>query len=84
MCIPYFDSPSIFARILDKDKGGHFSITPTFDFKTKQQYMPNSNVLATKFLNEDGIGLLTGEYGMLCRSGSKAHNTGFVARTGAD
>lgn len=59
MCIPYFDSPSVFARILDENKGGHFSITPwvqrvswltgsTFDYTTKQQYMPNSNVLSTK------------------------------------
>ena len=60
-CIPNFDSASIFARILDKDKvptlprqhsqmpitsyqGGHFSITPTVPFTTKQSYLPNSNV----------------------------------------
>ncbi|GHJ87775.1 hypothetical protein NliqN6_4177 [Naganishia liquefaciens] len=59
MCIPYFDSPSVFARIVDADKGGHFSITPTFNFRTKQMYKPNSNVLTTKFLNDTGIGLLT-------------------------
>ncbi|KAI5453257.1 hypothetical protein NCC49_006280 [Naganishia albida] len=59
MCIPYFDSPSVFARILDADKGGHFSVTPTFNFRTKQMYKPNSNVLTTKFLNDTGIGLLT-------------------------
>lgn len=59
MCIPYFDSPSVFARIIDADKGGHFVITPTWSFKPKQAYAPNSNVLVTKFLNEDGVGLLT-------------------------
>lgn len=59
MCIPYFDSPSVFARIIDQNKGGHYSITPTFLFKTKQQYMPNSNILTTKFLSDDGVGILT-------------------------
>ena len=43
-CVPHFDSPSIFARILDKDKGGHFSVTPTIPFSTKQNYLPSSNV----------------------------------------
>jgi GH15 family glucan-1,4-alpha-glucosidase len=59
MCIPYFDSPSVFARIVDSNKGGHFSITPTWPFKPKQAYAPNSNVLVTKFLSEDGVGVLT-------------------------
>jgi len=54
-CIPNFDSPSVFARILDKDKGGHFSISPKIPFTTKQNYLPNSNVVQTKFLNEEGV-----------------------------
>ncbi|KZV77612.1 glycoside hydrolase family 15 protein [Peniophora sp. CONT] len=54
-CIPEFDSPSVFARMLDKDKGGHFSITPTVAFTTKQNYLPSSNVLQTKFLNDEGV-----------------------------
>ncbi|KIY45458.1 glycoside hydrolase family 15 protein [Fistulina hepatica ATCC 64428] len=54
-CCPDFDSPSIFARILDKDKGGHFSITPTVPFMTKQNYLPSSNVLQTKFMNDAGV-----------------------------
>ncbi|KAJ8519553.1 hypothetical protein ONZ45_g3503 [Pleurotus djamor] len=54
-CVPNFDSPSIFARILDKDKGGHFSITPTVPFTTKQNYLPSSNILQTKFLNDGGV-----------------------------
>ncbi|KAG1810896.1 glycoside hydrolase family 15 protein [Suillus subaureus] len=54
-CVPNFDSPSIFARILDKNKGGHFSITPTVPFSTRQNYLPSSNVLQTKFLNEKGV-----------------------------
>ncbi|KAH8108577.1 glycoside hydrolase family 15 protein [Phellopilus nigrolimitatus] len=58
-CVPNFDSPSVFARILDKDKGGHFSIAPTNVFTTKQAYMPSSNVLQTKFLSEQGIVTVT-------------------------
>ncbi|KZP29797.1 glycoside hydrolase family 15 protein [Athelia psychrophila] len=54
-CVPDFDSPSIFARILDKDKGGHFSISPHTEFNSKQNYLPSSNVLQTKFLNEKGV-----------------------------
>ncbi|KAF9034332.1 glycoside hydrolase family 15 protein [Panaeolus papilionaceus] len=54
-CVPNFDSPSIFARILDKNKGGHFSINPTIPFSTKQNYLPSSNVLQTKFMNDSGV-----------------------------
>ncbi|TFY72621.1 hypothetical protein EVG20_g363 [Dentipellis fragilis] len=54
-CVPDFDSPSVFARILDKDKGGHFSVTPAVPFSPKQNYLPSSNVLQTKFLNDEGV-----------------------------
>ncbi|EMD39530.1 glycoside hydrolase family 15 protein [Gelatoporia subvermispora B] len=58
-CVPNFDSPSIFARILDKDKGGHFSITPCNQFTTKQNYLPSSNILQTKYLNDKGVATVT-------------------------
>ncbi|KZT59027.1 glycoside hydrolase family 15 protein [Calocera cornea HHB12733] len=54
-CVPDFDSPSIFARILDKNKGGHFSISPKLSFTPKQAYLPSSNVLRTKFLADQGV-----------------------------
>ncbi|KAI9497865.1 Six-hairpin glycosidase-like protein [Zychaea mexicana] len=54
-CYPEFDSPSIFARMLDKDKGGHFAIAPDSHVSNKQQYMPKSNVLATRFLSDEGV-----------------------------
>lgn len=54
-----FGLNSVFARILDRQKGGHFSISPVEEYRTKQSYLPNSNVLATKFLNEEGVALLT-------------------------
>ncbi|KAI8391351.1 glycoside hydrolase family 15 protein [Radiomyces spectabilis] len=58
-CYPKFDSPSIFCRLLDKDKGGHFSITPKEHTSNKQQYLPNSNILTTRFLSEEGVAQVT-------------------------
>ncbi|PYQ58711.1 MAG: glycoside hydrolase family 15 protein [Acidobacteria bacterium] len=49
LCWPRFDSSSIFARILDYQKGGYFSIRPTGDFKTTRRYIENTNVLETTF-----------------------------------
>lgn len=59
-CFPHYDSPSIFARLLDDKKGGFFCISPEFrEMKTKQLYMPDTNVLLTRFLSPDGIGEIT-------------------------
>ncbi|GEO08158.1 glycoside hydrolase family 15 protein [Segetibacter aerophilus] len=56
MCFPNFDSPSIFAALLDSEKGGKFELHPLFKtMKTKQLYMPDTNVLLTRFLSEDGV-----------------------------
>jgi len=56
-CYPYFDSPSVFAAILDDAKGGRFQITPTDENATcRQFYWPDTNVLVTRFLTPDGIG----------------------------
>ncbi|KAK4101641.1 glycoside hydrolase family 15 protein [Parathielavia hyrcaniae] len=57
MCWPEFDSPSVFCRLLDKDKGGYFSIHPASDLRctTKQQYLPSSNILQTRYIHEDGV-----------------------------
>ncbi len=60
MCFPYFDSPSIFAAILDAENGGRFEITPSFDdVKFKQLYLPDTNVLLTRFLSAKGVGEIT-------------------------
>jgi len=56
-CCPRFDSPSIFASLLDADKGGHFQIAPErTDYVTKQLYLPDSAVLVTRFMTADGVG----------------------------
>jgi GH15 family glucan-1,4-alpha-glucosidase len=54
-CFPHFDSPSIFAKILDSRIGGHFCICPLAEFKTKQFYWPDTNVLITRYLTDEGI-----------------------------
>lgn len=60
MCFPEFDSPSIFASLLDDKKGGFFSITPLLEnVRYKQIYLPDTNVLITRFLSEEGVGEVT-------------------------
>jgi len=56
MCFPHFDSPSIFAAILDHEKGGRFRIAPVLDgARQKQLYLPDSNILLSRFLSEQGV-----------------------------
>src|SRR5678816_1719236 len=56
LCLPHFDSPSVFGAILDEKKGGHFRISPTAERVTKKQvYWPETNVLITRFLLADGV-----------------------------
>ncbi|KAK3945354.1 trehalase [Diplogelasinospora grovesii] len=57
MCWPEFDSPTVFCRLLDKVKGGYFSIHPAGNLSctTKQQYLPSSNILQTRYIHEDGV-----------------------------
>src|SRR5262245_58002889 len=55
-CFPYFDSPSIFAAILDQKKGGTFQISPSSQNITyKQFYWPDTNILVTRFHSPDGM-----------------------------
>jgi GH15 family glucan-1,4-alpha-glucosidase len=56
-CCPHFDSPSVFGSILDKDKGGYYSIHPADGaWESKQLYFPDTNVLITRFFTYDGVG----------------------------
>jgi GH15 family glucan-1,4-alpha-glucosidase len=57
LCWPHFDSPSVFAAILDDHKGGRFQIAPAGDnFRHKQFYWPDTAILITRFLHDDGVG----------------------------
>src|SRR5919204_157753 len=55
-CTPRFDSPSVFGAILDADQGGRYAITSVEDAATKQLYVPDTNVLITRFLSPAGVG----------------------------
>jgi GH15 family glucan-1,4-alpha-glucosidase len=56
MCFPEFDSPTIFAALLDHERGGRFQLAPVFDdAQRKQLYMPDSVILLTRFLSRDGV-----------------------------
>jgi GH15 family glucan-1,4-alpha-glucosidase len=56
-CCPSFDAPSVFGAILDCERGGHFTIAPSMEgWQAKQLYLPDTNVLITRFLTEDGVG----------------------------
>ena len=58
-CSPRFDSPSIFASLLDQGKGGHFTTRPRDEaFATKQLYFPDTAILITRFMTEAGVGEL--------------------------
>ncbi len=56
-CCPRFDSPSVFASLLDAERGGHFRIRPeSDDFVTKQLYLPGTAILITRFMSAAGVG----------------------------
>ena len=61
MCFPHFDSPTVFGALLDTEKGGRFKIAPPADgdVRLKQMYLPDTNVLLTRFLSPKGVGEIT-------------------------
>ncbi len=57
LCFPHFDSPSVFAAILDDEKGGRFKIAPASEGAARKQlYWPDTNILITRFFTPDGVG----------------------------
>ena len=60
LCYPNFDSPTVFAALLDDDKGGRFEIRPQLsNMRVRQLYLPETNILITRFLAEEGVAELT-------------------------
>jgi GH15 family glucan-1,4-alpha-glucosidase len=56
-CCPRFDSPSVFASLLDRDNGGRFRIGPDGDdYVARQLYFPDTAILITRFMTPDGVG----------------------------
>jgi len=79
-CCPRFDSPSVFASILDADRGGLFRIAPDCDgWSSKQLYLPDTNILITRFLMPDGVGEVH-DFMPLPRTGELAHRHRIIRR----
>ncbi|WP_407284825.1 glycoside hydrolase family 15 protein [Streptomyces sp. BP-8] len=55
-CCARFDAPSVFAAILDADRGGAFELAPDVPARTKQFYFPDTNILITRFFADSGVG----------------------------
>ena len=53
-CLPDFDSPSIFAKLLDKEKGGFFSFVVDDHYVISQKYLSWTNVLCTEYKSAEG------------------------------
>ena len=55
-CCPAFDSPSVFGSLLDASQGGFFALAAAIPARTRQFYLPDTNVLITRFFAEEGVG----------------------------
>ncbi len=58
-CLPRFDSGSVFAALLDPERGGTWSIRPAGEWTSKQRYLPRTNILQTTFETAEGTAVLT-------------------------
>src|SRR4051794_19798221 len=55
-CFPHFDSPAVFAALLDAERGGSFRIEPQLEeVRLKQLYLPDTNILLTRYLSRDAV-----------------------------
>jgi GH15 family glucan-1,4-alpha-glucosidase len=74
MCFPQFDSPSVFAALLDRGKGGRFQITPVLTgARQKQIYLPDSNILLSRFLSEEGVAEIS-DFMAISENGDHRHD----------
>ena len=58
-CLPRFDSPSIFGRLLDEKRGGSWQVAPVEEYTSRQDYADKTNILRTIFQTVDGMAILT-------------------------
>src|SRR2546422_6818474 len=81
LCLPHFDSPSVFAALLDMERGGRFQIAPLLEGAARKQlYLPDTNVLLTRFLDAHGVAELSDF--MPVEDEGQAHNLVRRAETG--
>ena len=59
LCLPDLDSPSVFAAILDPERGGCFALAPAVPYEASRRYVPDTNVLETTFATQEGTVRLT-------------------------
>ncbi len=79
-CLPAFDSPSVFGALLDHRKGGRFRIWSE-SLSRQQMYMPDSNVLLTRFLSRDGVGEVLDFMPLSSRPASPMHQIVRIVRS---
>jgi GH15 family glucan-1,4-alpha-glucosidase len=75
LCLPRFDSPSIFAAVLDTEKGGRFLVRPIGEFRTERRYLANTNVLETVFRTPTGACVLRDLMSVSSEENKRAHLT---------
>jgi GH15 family glucan-1,4-alpha-glucosidase len=75
LCLPRFDSPSIFAAVLDVEKGGRFLVRPLGEFRTERRYLANTNVLETVFRTPTGACVLRDLMSVSSEEDKRAHLT---------
>lgn len=80
LCLPRFDSPSLFASILDHQKGGQFQIKPTGEYTSTFQYEEGTNILVTTFETESGKVTVTDFMPVHLDKGEKFHVTDEIHR----
>ena len=81
LCLPSFDSPSVFAALLDADRGGRFQIAPRLDDAVHRQlYLPDTNVLLTRFLSDSGVAEIS-DFMPVEEAAGVAHNVVRRAKT---
>jgi alpha,alpha-trehalase len=76
LCLPRFDSPAVFARLLDPD-AGHWSIRPAESFTTERRYVPGTLLVETTFTTESGVVRL--KDAMAFAAGQRGHDLGMNA-----
>ncbi|MEU5085381.1 glycoside hydrolase family 15 protein [Streptomyces sp. NPDC021356] len=78
-CCPSFDAPSVFAAVLDAERGGCFELAAAQGARTKQFYFPDTNVLITRFFTEDGVGEVQ-DFMPVCGDGGDAERHRLIRR----